>query len=80
MLSLLPVAVYILKDLGDLASRLPRLRAAVREGELGGRQDVEYLGGALLAPLNVDLYYQRRIVCMPTERISSELRVLVPCR
>jgi hypothetical protein len=56
------------------------LGAAVRKGELDVGRYVEYLADALLAPLNVDLYYQRRIIGIPTERISSELRVLVPCK
>ncbi|MDP8974032.1 MAG: TetR/AcrR family transcriptional regulator [Actinomycetota bacterium] len=57
------------------------LREAVRTGELDAEQDVEYLSDALLAPLNVDLYYyQRRIMGIPTERIRAGLRSLVPCR
>jgi hypothetical protein len=62
LLSLLPVVAYILKDLGGLPPRLPRLRAAVRKGELEVGQHVEYLADALLAPLNVDLNYQRQII------------------
>ena len=52
----------------------------MRKGELDVGQDVEYLADALLTPLNVDVYYQRRIMGIPTERISSGLRVLVPCK
>jgi len=55
------------------------LRAAVREGEVDPGLDVEYLATALLAPLDVDLYYyQHRVQELPVERISSGLRALVP--
>jgi AcrR family transcriptional regulator len=55
------------------------LRAAVRDGRLGAGTDVEYLADALLAPLNVDLFYhQRRDRGVPVERISAGLRSLVP--
>jgi AcrR family transcriptional regulator len=55
------------------------LRAAVREGEVDGGLDVEYLSQALLAPLDVDFYYfQHRVQGLPVERISSGLRALVP--
>ena len=55
------------------------LRQAVRKGELDAGQDVEYLADALLAPLNVDLYYyQRRVLGIPVSRISAALRSLVP--
>jgi hypothetical protein len=52
----------------------------VRKGELEVGRYVEYLADALLAPLNVDLNYQRQIIGIPTERINSELPVLVPCK
>jgi AcrR family transcriptional regulator len=55
------------------------LRAAVREGEVDGGLDVEYLSQALLAPLDVDFYYfQHRVQGLSVERISSGLRALVP--
>jgi AcrR family transcriptional regulator len=55
------------------------LRAAVREGEVDERLDVEYVAQALLAPLDVDFYYfQQRVKGLPVERISSGLRALVP--
>lgn len=55
------------------------LREAVRRGELYAGEDVEYLADALLAPLNVDLYYyQRRVLGIPVERISAGLCSLVP--
>ncbi|TCJ18443.1 TetR/AcrR family transcriptional regulator [Rubrobacter taiwanensis] len=58
---------------------LALLRAAQREGEIPGDLDVEYLAIALLAPLDVDLYYhQRRVRGIPPERISAGLRALVP--
>ena len=55
------------------------LRAAAREGEIDEGLDLEYLATALLAPLEVDLYYhQRRVAGLPTGRISAGLRSLVP--
>lgn len=55
------------------------LRAAEREGELGSGLDLEYLATAILAPLDVDLfYYQRRVQGIPEERIVAGLRSLVP--
>lgn len=55
------------------------LRAAVRGGLLDAGTDVEYLADALLAPLNVDLFYhQRRDRDISVERISAGLRSLVP--
>ena len=55
------------------------LRGAAREGEVDDNLDLEYLATALLAPLEVDLYYhQRRIEGLPTTRISAGLRSLVP--
>ncbi|MEW6637939.1 MAG: helix-turn-helix domain-containing protein [Actinomycetota bacterium] len=57
------------------------LRAAQREGTLDEDLDVEYLSEALLAPLEVDLYYyQRRVQGIPAERIGAGLRSLVPDR
>jgi AcrR family transcriptional regulator len=55
------------------------LRGAAREGELDGGLDLEYLATALLAPLEVEIYYhQRREAGLPPERISAGLRSLVP--
>lgn len=57
------------------------LGAAAREGELDEGLDLEYLAVALLAPLDVDLfYYQRRMQGLPAERISAGLRSLIPGR
>lgn len=61
------------------ATALGLLRAAVRDGLLDAVTDVEYLADALLAPVNVDLFYhQRRNRGIPVERISAGLRSLVP--
>lgn len=56
------------------------LRTAARDGELGpAHLDLEYLAVALLAPLDVDLfYYQRRLQGLSVERISAGLRSLAP--
>ena len=55
------------------------LREAEREGELGEGLDLEYLARALLAPLEVDLYYhQRRVEGLSPARISAGLKSLVP--
>ena len=55
------------------------LRGAARDGELEDGLDLEYLAAALLAPLEVELYYhQRRVAGLPPERISAGLRSLVP--
>ena len=55
------------------------LREAVRREELEAGLDVEYLADALLAPLNVDLYYyQRRVMGITVERISAGLSSLMP--
>jgi AcrR family transcriptional regulator len=55
------------------------LRAAVREGEVDGGRDTEYLATALLAPLDVDFYYyQNRVQGLAVERISSGVRALAP--
>lgn len=60
------------------------LRAAVRGGEVDPGLDLEYLATALLAPLDLDLYYyQRRVQGLPAERIGAGLRSLaaaVGCR
>lgn len=61
------------------ATVLGLLRAAARERDVDERLDIEYLATALLAPLDVDLYYnQHRVQGLPVERISSGLRALVP--
>jgi AcrR family transcriptional regulator len=55
------------------------MRAAVYEGDVDGGLDLEYLATALLAPLDVDLfYYHHRVLGFPTERISGGVRDLVP--
>ena len=55
------------------------LRGAAREGQVDDDLDLEYLATALLAPLEVDLYYhQRRVAGLPSGRISAGLRSLVP--
>jgi len=55
------------------------LRAAVNEGDLDAGLDLEYLATALLAPLDVDLYYyQYRVQGLSAGRISSGMRALVP--
>ena len=55
------------------------LRTAVREGDLDGELDLEYLAAALLAPLDVDFYYyQHRVQGLSVERISRGVRALVP--
>jgi AcrR family transcriptional regulator len=55
------------------------MRAAVYEGDVDDGLDLEYLATALLAPLDVDLfYYQHRVLGLPTERISGGVRDLVP--
>lgn len=55
------------------------LRTAVSEGDVDGDLDLEYLAMALLAPLDVDLfYYQHRVHGLPSWRISSGVRDLVP--
>jgi hypothetical protein len=44
-----------------------------------GGLDIEYLATALLAPLDVDLfYYEHRVQGLPAERISGGVRDLVP--
>jgi len=53
------------------------LRAAARDGEVDPGLDLEYLATALLAPLDLDLYYyQRRVQGLPAERIETGLRSL----
>jgi AcrR family transcriptional regulator len=55
------------------------LRAAVNEGDVDAELDLEYLATALLAPLDVDLfYYQHRVQGLSAGRISSGVRALVP--
>lgn len=55
------------------------LRMANREGALHGGLDLEYLATALVAPLEIDLYYyQRRIQGYSPERISAGIRPLIP--
>ncbi len=55
------------------------LRAAVNEGDADGGLDLEYLATALLAPLEVDLfYYQHRVQGLPAWRMSDGVRALVP--
>lgn len=56
------------------------LKKAAGIGELDAEGlDLEYLAVALLAPLDVDLfYYQRRVQGLPAQRISAGLRSLVP--
>src|SRR5215218_7360701 len=55
------------------------LRTAVNEGDVDGGLDLEYLATALLAPLDVDLfYYQYRVQGLPAERISGGVCELVP--
>ena len=45
----------------------------------GGGLDLEYLATALLAPLDVDLfYYQHRVLGLAAERIGGGVRDLVP--
>ncbi len=54
------------------------LREAVRDGDLAKDADPEYLADALLAPLNVDLYYhQRRMLGLSPERIAVGLSSMV---
>ncbi len=54
------------------------LREAVRNGDLAKDTDPEYLADALLAPLNVDLYYhQRRTLGLSPERIAAGLSSIV---
>lgn len=55
------------------------LKEAGREGALEEDLDLQYLATALLAPLEVDVYYhQRRVLGFPTGRISAGLRSLIP--
>jgi AcrR family transcriptional regulator len=55
------------------------LRLAAGAGELRGGADPEYLADALLAPLNVDVFYhQRRVRGISAARISAGLGSLVP--
>ena len=53
------------------------LRAAVREETLDAGLDLEYLAAALLAPLDLDLYYyQRRVQGLSAGRIEAGVRSL----
>jgi AcrR family transcriptional regulator len=55
------------------------LRSAASEGDVDAGLDLEYLATALLAPLDVDLYYyQHRVQRLPAWRISAGVRALVP--
>ncbi|HZY64638.1 MAG TPA: helix-turn-helix domain-containing protein [Rubrobacteraceae bacterium] len=55
------------------------LRMADREGVLEDDLDLEYLATALVAPLEIDLYYyQRRVQGYSPERISAGIRSIVP--
>lgn len=55
------------------------LRMADREDSLKDAIDLEYLATALVAPLEIDLYYyQRRVRGYSPERISAGIRSLVP--
>lgn len=57
------------------------LRMASREGDLGDKIDLEYLATALVAPLEIDLYYyQRRVLGYPPDRIGAGIRALIPGR
>jgi hypothetical protein len=54
------------------------LRAAARNGEIDSHLDIEYLGEALLAPLQVDYFrFQRHARGYSTERIGEGVRSLV---
>jgi AcrR family transcriptional regulator len=54
------------------------LRSAARRGELVAGLDLDYVGEALLAPLQIDLFrYQRDARGYAIERISNGLRRLV---
>ena len=54
------------------------LRSAVRAGEVTADLDLEYLGEALLAPLQVDYFrFQRQVRGYSTERIAAGLGELV---
>jgi len=55
------------------------LRAAATEGDVDLGLDLEYIATALLAPLEVDLfYYHHRVQGIPAGRISGGMRALVP--
>ena len=60
---------------------LTLLRSAEREGFIEEDLDLEYLATALLAPLDIDLFYhQRRVQAYSVVRISAGVRSLVPGR
>lgn len=59
------------------------LRMSDREGSinepLDGAMDLEYLATALVAPLEIDLYYyQRRVLGYSPGRIKAGIRALIP--
>ena len=55
------------------------LRAAAGEGDVEVGLDLEYLATALLAPLDVDLFYfQHRVQGHSVGRISGGVRALIP--
>ena len=55
------------------------LKESERERELKSGLDLEYLSTALLAPLEIDVYYHQRLVLGYTpERIGNGLRSLIP--
>lgn len=57
------------------------LRMASRGGDLGDKIDLEYLATALVAPLEIDLYYYQRLVLgYPPDRIGAGIRALIPGR
>ena len=54
------------------------LRAAARRGELVNGLDLDYVGEALLAPLQIDIFrYQRDARGYSLERVADGLRGLV---
>ncbi len=61
------------------STALGLLRMADRESMLDDDLDLEYLATALVAPVEIDLYYyQRRVQGYSPERISAGIRSLVP--
>lgn len=55
------------------------LRTASREGMIEETLDLEYLASALLAPLDIDLFYhQRRVLNLSPRRIVQGIQSLVP--
>jgi len=54
------------------------LRSAARRGEIDPELDLDYLGEALLAPLEIDIFrFQRDVRGYSVERIGAGLRALV---